>query len=85
MAKPKRLTKQDLVNALRNSLDLDGSGTHDACDLFLTRPIEDPVLEVIRKECLAVCLADLPSPRGRDLGAMSETWIRRKLNELQTT
>lgn len=84
MAKPKRLTKQDVENALRNVLDRDSSNTHDTFDLFLSRPIEDPVLEVIRKECLAVCLADLPLPRGRDVGAMSEQWIRRKLNELQS-
>ena len=47
MAKPKRLTKQDVENALLNVLDLDGSDTHDAFDLFLSSPIEDPTLEVI--------------------------------------
>lgn len=84
MAKPKRLTKQDVENALLNVLDLDGSDTHDAFDLFLSSPIEDPTLEVIRAECLAVCLADCRSPRGRDLGEESAQWIRRKLIELQS-
>lgn len=87
MTKSKRLTKQDLENALRNVLDLDGSGTHDTFDFFLSCPIEDPTLEVIRKErkeCLAVCLADSHPPRGRDLGEESEQWIRRTLNELQS-
>jgi hypothetical protein len=85
MTKSKRLTKQDVENALRNVLDIDGSGTHDTFDLFLSWPIEDPTLEVIRTECLAVCLADRRPPRGRDLGEESEQWIRRKLNELQST
>lgn len=84
MAKPKRLTKQDVEKALRNVLDLDGSDTHDTFDLFLSQPIEDPTLEVIRTECLAVCLADRHPPRGRDLGEESEQWMRRKLNELQS-
>jgi hypothetical protein len=83
MAKPKRLTKQDVEDALRNVLDLDGSDTHDTFDLFLSRPIEDPILEAIRTECLAVCLADRP-PRGRDIGEESAQCIRRKLNELQS-
>ncbi len=85
MKKSMRLTKQDVKNALRNVLDLDGSGTHDTFDLFLSRPIDDPTLEVIRTECLAVCLADGRPPRGRDLGEESEQWIRRKLNELQSS
>lgn len=83
MAKPKRLTKQDVEDALRNILDLDGSDTHDTFDLFLSLPIEDPTLEAIRMECLAVCLADRP-PRGSDIGEESMQWIRRKLNELQS-
>jgi hypothetical protein len=82
MTKYKRLTKQDVENALRNVLDLDGSGTHDTFDLFFSWPIEDPILEVIRTECLAVCLADRRPPRGRDLGEESEQLISRKLNEL---
>jgi hypothetical protein len=85
MTKFKRLTKQDVENALRNVLDLDGSGTHDIFDLFLSCTIEDPTLEVIRTECLAVCLADRRPLPGRDLGEESEQWIRRKLNELQST
>lgn len=83
MPKTVPLTKQDVENALRNVLDLDGLGTHDVFDLFLSRPIEAPSLEAIRAECLAVCLADRP-PRGSDLGEKSEQWIRRKLDELQS-
>jgi hypothetical protein len=85
MTKTKRLTKKDVENALRNVLDLDGSDTHDTFDLFLSWPIEDPSLELIRTECLAVCLADRQPPRGKDLGKESEQWILRKLSELEST
>jgi hypothetical protein len=84
MTKTRHRTKQDVVNALRNVLDLDGSDTHDTFDLFISWPIQDPSLEAIRTECLTVCLADRPLPRGKDLGDVSEQWIRRKLNELQS-
>ena len=85
MQKTVRLTKQDVEDALRNVLDLDDSGAHDAFDVFLARPIEDPSLEAIRVECLAICLADRCRPRGRDLGEQSEQWIRKKLVELLST
>jgi hypothetical protein len=84
MPKTVQLTKRDVENALRNVLDLDGAGNHDAFDLFLSRPIADTWFEAIRTECLAVCLADRHRPRGRDLGEKSEQWIQRKLNELQS-
>lgn len=84
MSKIARLTKQDVENALRNALDLDGSASHDIFDLFVSRPIEDPFLEAIRAECLAICLVDRNRPRGRDFGEVSEQWIRMKLYELQS-
>jgi hypothetical protein len=85
MPKTKRLTKSDVISALRNALDLDSSGTHDAFDLFLGHPIEDPLLEALRAECLAVCLADRHPPPGRDFGRISEQWIRTKLDELESS
>ena len=85
MAKTICLTKQDVVNTLRNALDLDGSGTHDSFDLFISRPIQDPSLEAVRVECLAVCLANLDRPHGRDFNEKAEQWIRNKLSELQSS
>lgn len=84
MPKTVRLTKQDVERALLNVLDMDDSGTHDLFDLFLGRPIEDPSLEAVRAECLAVCLADRHRPPGKDLGEESEKWIRQKLDELRS-
>ncbi len=84
MPKTVHLTKQDVENALRNALDLDGSGTHDTFDLFLSRSIQDSTLEAIRAECLAVCLADRDRRPGRDFGEKSERWIRKMLHELQS-
>ena len=78
-----QLTKQNVIDALQNVLDLDDSGTHDLFDLFLARPIKDPLLEAIRAECLQVVLTDRSPPKGKDIGHSSAEWVRGKLRELQ--
>jgi hypothetical protein len=80
------LTRRDVESALANVLDLDGSGTHDAFDLFLASPIDEPYLESIRQECIAVLKQNRhqkPAP-GRDLCEADEQWVREKLRGLQT-
>jgi hypothetical protein len=80
---PRRLTIRQAIAAFENALDLDDSGNHDEFDLFLARPIADPYLESLRKECLAVASSDSKPAPGRDWGPKSEHWIREKLIELR--
>ncbi len=79
----KHMTRQQVAAALANVLDLDDVGTHDAFDLFLGTPIDDPYLESIRTECLEVIRNDSKPVRGKDLGPSAERWARDKLVELQ--
>lgn len=83
MRKAVQLTKQDVVAALMNVLDLDDSGTHDTFDMFLTHPIEDPYLESIRVECIGVCHRDMNPPKGKDISDSTAEWLKGKLRELQ--
>ena len=48
-----RFTAGDVEIALRELLDPEAP-THDAWDLFLAWPIDDPHLESIRQECLKI-------------------------------
>jgi hypothetical protein len=83
MKRTLQLTKQDVAEALKNVLDLDGSGSHDQFDVFLARPIEDPYLEAIRLECLEVVRKDRAPPKGKDISESTAEWVRGKLRELQ--
>ena len=78
------ITREDVVAALRNVLDMDNAGNHDEFDLFLGRAIQDPYLESVRKECLEVLRHDTPRS-GKDLGEAAEQWVKEKLRELQGT
>jgi len=79
----KHMTREQVAAALANVLDLDDTGTHDAFDLFLGTPIDDPYLESIRMECLEVIRNDSKPAKGKDLGPGAERWARDKLGELQ--
>ena len=81
---PLHSTREDVVAALRNVLDMDGAGNHEQFDLFLGRTIQDPYLESVRKECLEILRHDNPRS-GKDLGEAAEQWVEEKLHELQGT
>jgi hypothetical protein len=82
-AKPRDLSRREVVSALSNALDLDDSKNHDEFDLFLAQPIDDPYFESIRQECLAVAKNDSKAEPGHDFGPNTESWLRDKLAELQ--
>jgi hypothetical protein len=82
---PVHLTREQVAAAFANALDLDTAGNHDEFDLFLGRPIADPELETLRKQCLAVIEGDSKPVPGRDLGPGAEQWLRERLAELRRT
>jgi len=73
--KPRNWSRQRVVGAIANALDLDDSGYHDEFDLFLDRPLSDPSLESLRMEILAIVQREEPLP-GRDFGPNADAWLR---------
>ena len=82
MARPRDLTRQDVIAALMNALGLDGADLHDEFDMFLARPIRDPYLESLRTEILALAQSEGQPIRGRDFGPKAEEGLRRTLLHL---
>jgi hypothetical protein len=74
--KPRNWSRQRVIAALANALDLDDSGYHDEFDMFLAGPLSDPSLEALRVEILAIAQSEERSP-GRDFGPNAEAWLRR--------
>jgi hypothetical protein len=77
------MTRQKVVAALRNALDLDGAELHDEFDMFVARPILDPYLESLRQEILALARTEGQPVCGRDFGPKAEEWLRRTLDQLE--
>ena len=75
-----RSTARDVEVALEEVLD--PQARHDAFDLFLTWPLDDPYLESIRKECLRIC-RECPAPRGRNMSDEGEARIAALLADLR--
>ncbi len=73
----------DVEAALRCVLD--DSERHDAFDLFLTWPIDDPYLESIRKRCHEVVRTSATARRGEDISQDGKDRIRAILRELLAT
>ena len=82
-SRPRALSQQQVVSALANALDLDGTGTHDEFDLFVARPISDPHFESLRAEILAIAQTDGQPIPGRDFGPKAEAWLRQTYEALK--
>jgi hypothetical protein len=67
----------------RFSAILDDNQSHDAFDLFLAWPIDDPYLESIRKRCHDTVRTSQPGRPGEDIGEDAKDRIRALLRELQ--
>ena len=76
-----RFTANDVEMALAELLDPQAA-THDAWDLFLTWPIDDPHLEAIRQECLKIC-RECPTVPGKDINEEGETRVAALLTDLR--
>ena len=76
-----RFTPTDVENALAELLDADAPN-HDAFDLFLAFPIENPYLESVRVECMRICRECPPAP-GKDINDEGERRIAALLAELR--
>jgi hypothetical protein len=61
-----RFQPKDVEAALVEVLAPDAE-THDAFDLFLAWPIDDPYLESVRQQCLRIVRETDPAPPGQDL------------------
>jgi hypothetical protein len=62
---------------------LDDAQSHDAFDLFLAWPIDDPYLESIRKQCHEVVRMTPPAKRDEDIGQKAKDQIRGLLRDLR--
>jgi len=62
---------------------LDDTQYHDAFDLFLTWPIDDPYLESIRKRCHEIVRTSQPPMAGKDMSEDGKGRIRAILRELR--
>ena len=69
--KPRNWSRQRVIGALANALDLDECGYHDEFDMFLAGPLSDPPLEALRLEILAIVQNEESTP-GRDFGPNAE-------------
>ena len=78
----KEMTRSQVVAAIANALDMDGSGYHDEFDLFVSRPLSDPYLESLRLEILSLCTSEGQPIPGRDFGPLAEAWLQRTHSEL---
>ena len=62
---------------------LDDRKYHDAWDLFLTWPIDDPYLESIRLQCCDILETAAPAKRGEDVSDDAKARIRVVLGDLR--
>lgn len=62
---------------------LDDTEWHDAFDLFLTWPIDDPYLESIRKQCHEIVRTSPPARPGEDISVEGKDRIRAILRGLR--
>ena len=62
---------------------LDDTQDHDAFDLFLTWPINDPYLESIRRQCLEIARTSSPARLGEDMSENGKDRIRAVLRGLR--
>jgi len=76
-----RFTAKDVETALAELLDPQARD-HDAWDLFLAWPINDPYLESIRLECVRIWEQCPPVP-GKDINDEGETRVAALLAELR--
>jgi hypothetical protein len=81
-SKPRDWTRQRVVAALANALDLDDAGNHDEFDLFVARALADPHLESLRLEILAIAQSEGQPIVGRDFGPIADAWLRQTYAEL---
>ena len=62
---------------------LDDAQSHDAFDLFLTWPIDEPYLESIRKQCHEIVRTTPPAMPGEDISEGGKDRIRAVLRDLR--
>jgi hypothetical protein len=62
---------------------LDDTQCHDAFDLFLTWPIDDPYLESIREQCHEVVRTSQPASTGEDISEKGKDRIRAILRDMR--
>jgi hypothetical protein len=79
------MNRPQVIAAIANALDVDGSGTHDLFDMFLDRRLADPHLESLRQEILAIGLSEGQPIPGKDFGPKAEEWLRQTYEMLRTT
>jgi hypothetical protein len=79
--KPRSWSRQRVIAALANALDLDDTGYHDEFDMFLAGPLSDPSLEALRLEILSIVQNEERMP-GCDFGPNAEGWLRRTYESL---
>jgi hypothetical protein len=72
---------EDVEAALSELLDPQAV-SHDGWDLFLGFPINDPYLESIRQECIAICRECPPAP-GKDINEEGEARVAALLADLR--
>jgi len=78
-----RFQSKDVEEALAEVLSPDAR-SHDAFDLFLAWPIDDPHLESIRQQCHRIIAETDPSPPGQDLSDAGLRRIAALLDELRS-
>jgi len=62
---------------------LDDKQCHDAFDLFLAWPIDDPYLDSIRKRCREIVRTSAPAKPGEDISGDGKEQIRAILRDLR--
>ena len=83
--KPLVMHRPQVIAAIANALDLDGSKTHDLFDMFLSHRLADPYLESLRQEILAIALSEGQPTSGKDFGPKAEEWLRQTYESLGST
>jgi hypothetical protein len=78
-----RFQAKDVEEALAELVSPE-SEYHDAWDLFLSWPIDDPSLESIRQECLTIIRECDPPPPGKDLSDEGVERVAALLRELRS-
>lgn len=78
-----RFQAKDVEEALAELVSPD-SEYHDAWDLFLAWPIDDPYLESIRLECFTIIRETDPAPPGKDLSDEGVARVAALLRELRS-
>jgi len=76
-----RLGRAEVRSALESVLD--DTQSHDAFDLFLAWPIDNPYLESIREQCHEIVRNLTPPRRGEDISENGKDQIRALLRDLR--